>query len=234
MAINHDQIKKLIGEKEEVIIFEIGCADGRDTRKFLQTFGDNLKLYTFDPDPVNIKALSEIGATNYRGESNNDIIQDPRNIFHPYAMCDEDKTIIFNRSRDIGYPDKGEGVGRYSGSIHDPVNQASMYTGILFDQTVEAQGRSLDSFCKEKSIEHIDFIWMDTQGAEREVLGGMKESYTNIDYIYTEYYNEEMYKDQIYLNGIVEMLSENFDLLATFPFTDCQGGDALFKNKKIP
>ena len=234
MAINHDQIKKLIGEKEEVIIFEIGCADGRDTRKFLQTFGDNLKLYTFDPEPVNIKALSEIGATNYRGESNNDIIQDPRNIFHPYAMCDEDKTIIFNRSRDIGYPDKGEGVGRYSGSIHDPVNQASMYTGILFDQTVEAQGRSLDSFCKEKFIEHIDFIWMDTQGAEREVLGGMKESYTNIDYIYTEYYNEEMYKDQIYLNGIVEMLSENFDLLATFPFTDCQGGDALFKNKKIP
>ena len=234
MAINHDQIKKLIGEKEEVIIFEIGCADGRDTRKFLQTFGDNLKLYTFDPEPVNIKALSEIGATNYRGESNNDIIQDPRNIFHPYAMCDEDKTIIFNRSRDIGYPDKGEGVGRYSGSIHDPVNQASMYTGILFDQTVEAQGRSLDSFCKEKSIEHIDFIWMDTQGAEREVLGGMKENYTNIDYIYTEYYNEEMYKDQIYLNGIVEMLSENFDLLATFPFTDCQGGDALFKNKNIP
>ena len=234
MSINHDQIKKLIGEKEEVIIFEIGCADGRDTRKFLQTFGDNLKLYTFDPEPVNIKALSEIGATNYRGESNNDIIQDPRNIFHPYAMCDEDKTIIFNRSRDIGYPDKGEGVGRYSGSIHDPVNQASMYTGILFDQTVEAQGRSLDSFCKEKSIEHIDFIWMDTQGAEREVLGGMKENYTNIDYIYTEYYNEEMYKDQIYLNGIVEMLSENFDLLATFPFTDCQGGDALFKNKKIP
>ena len=234
MAINHDQIKKLIGEKEEVIIFEIGCADGRDTRKFLQTFGDNLKLYTFDPEPVNIKALSEIGATNYRGESNNDIIQDPRNIFHPYAMCDEDKTIIFNRSRDIGYPDKGEGVGRYSGSIHDPVNQASMYTGILFDQTVESQGRSLDSFCKEKSIGHIDFIWMDTQGAEREVLGGMKENYTNIDYIYTEYYNEEMYKDQIYLNGIVEMLSENFDLLATFPFTDCQGGDALFKNKKIP
>ena len=234
MAINHDQIKKLIGEKEEVIIFEIGCADGRDTRKFLQTFGDNLKLYTFDPEPVNIKALSEIGATNYRGESNNDIIQDPRNIFHPYAMCDEDKTIIFNRSRDIGYPDKGEGVGRYSGSIHDPVNQASMYTGILFDQTVEAQGRSLDSFCKEKFIEHIDFIWMDTQGAEREVLGGMKKSYTNIDYIYTEYYNEEMYKDQIYLNGIVEMLSENFDLLATFPFTDCQGGDALFKNKNIP
>ena len=234
MAINHDQIKKLIGEKEEVIIFEIGCADGRDTRKFLQTFGDNLKLYTFDPEPVNIKALSEIGATNYRGESNNDIIQDPRNIFHPYAMCDEDKTIIFNRSRDIGYPDKGEGVGRYSGSIHDPVNQASMYTGILFDQTVEAQGRSLDSFCKEKSIEHIDFIWMDTQGAEREVLGGMKENYTNIDYIYTEYYNEEMYKDQIYLNGIVEMLSANFDLLVTFPFTDCQGGDALFKNKKIP
>ena len=233
MAINHDQIKKLIGEKEELIIFEIGCADGRDTRKFLQTFGGNLKLYTFDPEPVNIKALTVLGTLNCVDELNDDIIQDSRNIFHPYAMCEEDKTLTFKRSRTLGCPGEGYEVGRYSGSIHDPVNQASMYTGILFDQTVESQGRSIDSFCKEKSIEHIDFIWMDTQGAEREVLEGMKESYTNIDYIYTEYYNEEMYKDQIYLNGIVEILSENFDLLATFPFTDCQGGDALFKNKKI-
>jgi FkbM family methyltransferase len=233
MSIHHDQIKKLIGRKEEITIFEIGCADGIDTRRFLNTFGKNLKLYTFDPDPVNIKALSEIGSTNYRGESNNDIIQDPRNIFHPYAMCDEDKTIIFNRSRDIGYPDKGEGVGRYSGSIHSPVDQVSNHPHILFDQTIEAQGRCFDSFCKEHSINHIDFVWMDTQGAEREVFSGMKESYTNIDYIYTEYYNQEMYKDQIYLDGIVETLSEHFDLLATFPFLDCQGGDALFKNKRI-
>jgi FkbM family methyltransferase len=234
MAITHDQIKKLVGEKEEVVIFEIGCADGRDTRKFLQTFGDNLKLYTFDPEPVNIKALTVLGTLNCVDELNDDIIQDPRNIFHPYAMCEEDKTLTFKRSRTLGCPGGGYEVGRYSGSIHDPVNQASMYTGIVFDQTVEAEGRSLDSFCKEKSINHIDFIWMDTQGAEREVLAGMKENYANIDYIYTEYYNEEMYKDQIYLDGIVEMLSENFDLLATFPFVDCQGGDALFKNKRIP
>ena len=88
MAINHDQIKKLIGEKEEVIIFEIGCADGRDTRKFLQTFGDNLKLYTFDPEPVNIKALTVLGTLNCVDELNDDIIQDSRNIFHPYAMCE--------------------------------------------------------------------------------------------------------------------------------------------------
>jgi FkbM family methyltransferase len=234
MSIRHDQIKKLIGEKDEIVIFEIGCADGRDTRTFLNTFGDNLKHYTFDPDPVNIKALSEIGATNCLGESNDDIVQDPRNIFHPYAMCETDKTITFNRSRDIGYPDKGEGVGRYSGSIHTPVDQASMYPGILFDQTVEAEGRSLDSFCNEHSINHIDFIWMDTQGAEREVLSGMKESLDNIDWIYTEYYNQEMYKEQIYLDGIIEMLSEKFDLIATFPFLDQDGGDALFKNKRIP
>jgi len=93
MSIRHDQIKKLIGEKDKIVIFEIGCADGRDTRTFLNTFGDNLKHYTFDPDPVNIKALSEIGATNCLGESNDDIVQDPRNIFHPYAMCETDKTI---------------------------------------------------------------------------------------------------------------------------------------------
>ena len=43
-----------------------------------------------------------------------------------------------------------------------------------------------------------------------------------------------MYKEQIYLDGIIEMLSEKFDLIATFPFLDQDGGDALFKNKRIP
>jgi len=233
MAITHDQIKQLIEEKEEVVIFEIGCADGRDTRNFLNTFGDNLKLYTFDPEPVNIKALTVLGTKNCVDELNDDIILDQRNIFHPYAICEEDKIITFKRSRTLGCPGEGYEVGRYSGSIHDPIDQASMYPGILFDQTVQAQGRSLDSFCKEYHINHIDFIWMDTQGAEREVLSGMNETYPNIDYIYTEYYNQEMYKDQIYLDGIIEMLSESFDLLATFPFIDCAGGDALFKNKRI-
>lgn len=233
MGISHDQIKNLVGKKEEIVIFEIGCADGVDTKKILNTFGSELKLYTFDPEPINIKYMTTLGSYDAWGGNNDVIVNDSRHTFSPYALCEEDKTITFKRSRTLGCPGEGYEVGRYAGSIHDPIDQASMYPGILFDQTVEAQGRSLDSFCREHSINHIDFIWMDTQGAEREVLSGMKENYQNIDYIYTEYYNQEMYKNQIYLDGIIEMLSENFDLLTTFPFDDCQGGDALFKNKKV-
>lgn len=233
MGISHERIKNLIGEKENITIFEIGCADGVDTRRFLTTFGSNLSLYTFDPEPVNVKALTVLGTKNCLDQPNDDIIQDQRNIFHPYALCNKNGTVTFKRSRTLGCPGEGYEIGRYSGSIHDPVDQASMYPGILFDQSVEVESKRLDTFCEENNINHIDFIWMDTQGAEREVISGMTEMFDNIDYIYTEYYNQEMYKDQIYLDGIVEILSNNFDLIEIYPFVDCDGGDALFRNKRL-
>ena len=55
MGLSQYAIRELIGEKDNITIFEIGCADGGDTKRFLNTFGSNLKIYTFDPEPINIK-----------------------------------------------------------------------------------------------------------------------------------------------------------------------------------
>ena len=44
MGISVDEIKSLIGEKEEIVIFEVGCADGRDTRQFLKIINENMTL----------------------------------------------------------------------------------------------------------------------------------------------------------------------------------------------
>lgn len=232
MGISVDQIKKLIGEKDEIVIFEVGCADGRDTKQFLQKFGDNLKIYTFDPEPINIKSMTELGSTNCVGDLNDDIISDPRHIFHPYAMSDTDGKVTFYRSRDTGYEDKGYGKGRYSGSIHKPVDQLKGWPHIVFDESVEVETRSLDSFCKEHKIKHIDFLWMDTQGAEAKIFQGGKKTLKNVDYVYTEYYNQDMYENQVYFDELEKLLS-NFKLIANWKYVDyaypeCNGGDALF------
>ena len=47
MGISQEEIKNLIGNKDEITIFEIGCADGGDTKRFLNTFDSNLKIYIF-------------------------------------------------------------------------------------------------------------------------------------------------------------------------------------------
>ena len=35
MGISQDQIKSLVGDQEEIVVFEVGCVDGLDTKKFL-------------------------------------------------------------------------------------------------------------------------------------------------------------------------------------------------------
>ena len=37
MGISQNQIKELLGDKGKIVIFEIGCADGVDTKRFLNT-----------------------------------------------------------------------------------------------------------------------------------------------------------------------------------------------------
>ena len=77
-------------------------------------------------------------------------------------------------------------------------------------------------------IEHIDFMWMDTQGAERDVLKGIGSMIDKIDYIYTEYYDEEMYEGCPGLEEIKSLLP-GFELVQTWTYNDADGGDALFK-----
>ena len=49
------KIKELIN-KNTPTIFEIGCADGKDTQDFINTFSD-LEIYCFEPEPKNIEIV---------------------------------------------------------------------------------------------------------------------------------------------------------------------------------
>ena len=235
MGISQDQIKELLGERETITIFEIGAADGVDTKRFLNTFGSNFKIYTFDPEPINIKYMTTLGSKDAWGNSNDDLVNDERHQFYPYAISGENGTTTFHRSRN-NTPDPQEGLltGRYSGSIRKPVTMinspkyGARWPGCLFDEQVTVETKRLDTFCQENNIEHIDFIWMDTQGAERDVLSGMGDMLQNIDYVYTEFYDEEMYENCAGLEEIKSLLP-GFELVQVWGYNDADGGDALFK-----
>jgi FkbM family methyltransferase len=230
MSLRPHQIKELLGERDEILIFEIGCADGRDTKQFLNCFGPNFEIYTFDPEPLNILAMTALGQKDAVGESNEILITDKRHEFNPFAICDFDGKITFKRSRDTGYDDGGYLSPRYSGSIKEPIKQLEGWPHIVFDEEVVAQAKRLDTFCEEYMIDHVDFLWMDVQGAEGQVFSGAKETIKNTDYIYTEYYNVPMYDGQLNLEELKTILGD-FELIGNYRYTDCDGGDALFKRK---
>jgi FkbM family methyltransferase len=206
--MNKLEIKNLIN-KENPIIFEIGCADGGDTLEFINTFND-LEIYCFEPEPKNIKLVKE--RINY-----------PKHHLFEGVISDVNGQLTFNRSRTDNPDDLS-----YSGSIKKPKEHLNEWSFIKFDEQITVESITLDKFCEDKNIELIDFIWADVQGAEENlILGGLNTLNKKVRYFYTEYSNKEYYEGQLKLDSLLNLMGDNWELIRDF------GSDVLLKNKSL-
>jgi len=95
----------------------------------------------------------------------------------------------------------------HSSSIKQPFNHLLRYP-VTFGGSVEVAVQTLDSFCEERSLGVIDFIWADIEGAEGDMIRGGRESLKRTRYLFTEYSDDELYMDQVTLAEILEMLPQ--------------------------
>lgn len=203
------KIKRLIGTDYPVIL-EIGSANGDDTLDFIRTFkGTGLKMFGFEPEPKNIKILK-------------DRIREKNFSLFEGVVSDVDGELEFNRSRADNPNDLS-----FSGSIMKPKNHLKIWNWIYFDEKMTVKSITLDSFSKNNSLNVIDFLWCDVQGAEEKVIIGGTETFREkVRFLYTEYSNREEYEGQPTLKRILE-------LLPTFEVVKDYGGDVLLKNKNL-
>jgi 2-O-methyltransferase len=211
--------KKFIAEcvgKPNPHILEIGCNDGTNTLWFLEIF-DNPKIYCFEPEPRAIKRFKEkvgdranvslsemaIGASNGEITFYQSGGENPRNRRHEAEGWDQ------------------------SGSIRKPKEHLKVHPWVTFDRQIQVPMMSLDSWYEERQIQEIiDFIWMDVQGAEADVIDGGLTTLAKTRFIYTEYNNRELYDNQLNLDRLLAKLP-NFEVVRRYP------DDVLLKNKKL-
>jgi FkbM family methyltransferase len=206
MSITKQEIKNLINNSAPVIL-EIGCADGIDTLEFISTFNDlPFKLFCFEPDPRNIEEFKKR-------------IDDSRVLLYEIAIGDKDGLTTFNQSSTI-----------YSSSLKNPniENIQKTWPMINFENSFDVNVTTIDSFIKDNSIEIVDFIWADVQGAEDLMISGGKNSLIDkVRYMYTEYSNVEYYENEPGLNKIIELMGDNWEVVQVFT------ADVLLKNKNL-
>ena len=78
-----------------------------------------------------------------------------------------------------------------SNSLLKPLLHSKQYPQITFDETEEVIVRPLDSF----KVKGCNFLNIDVQGFELEVLKGSEESLPDINYIYSEVNRAETYEN---------------------------------------
>lgn len=182
-------VKKYI-TSEKPVLMDIGSCEGEDSIRFSKLY-PQAEIYAFEPLPSNIEKIKH------------NIAQFERKNIYPQevALSSSNGTAKFYVSS--GHPDnqpntKSWDFGNKSSSLLEPnVEEIQKQTEWLkFNKVIDVKTQTLDSFCKDKKIKEIDFIHMDVQGAELEVLKGAEKILPNIKAIYLEVSVTELYKDQ--------------------------------------
>ncbi len=179
---------------------ELGSHCGIDTGWMAEIPG--VKIFAVEPDP-----------RNHQPER-------PNLFVDQAAIADYDGQGLLTLSK--------EGWGRewtFSSSIKEPLNHLQRYP-VTFGESVPVQMITLDSFCERHGIGVIDFILADIQGAEAEMIRGGRAALARTRYLFTEYSDDQMYRDQ-------PSLSEILAMLPTYRVVELWPDDVLLENQAL-
>jgi FkbM family methyltransferase len=182
------------------VFLELGAHRGWDTAWMSRL--PAVTIHAFEPDPRNeLPALTNVVVTRA-------------------AVAERDGTMPFHPSLDR----EGE-EWTFSSSLRAPKRHLERYP-VRFGEPIEVPTIALDSYRRARSLDTVDFIWCDIQGAEGDMVRGGRELLASTRYLFTEYSNDELYEGQCALG---ELLAE----LPEFRVVELWEDDVLLANARM-
>lgn len=164
-------------------VFEIGVCEAEDTLRYAKLF-PFATFYLFEPLRQNHKIIQkklahhkEIKAKLYR-----------------YALSNRAGMATFYVSS--GFNKKDGQKGNKSSSLLKPEKPPKSLRWLKFNKKEIVKTITLDEFCNEQKINNIDFLHMDAQGAELQILKGGYKTLPKIRVIWMEVAFQKTYKMQ--------------------------------------
>ena len=187
--------------KDFEIFFDIGAHEGESIILFSKNF--NIKrIFSFEPSPVNFKKLSQ----NKRFIQNK--FQDLEINLENYALGSEKKKLLMKQ------------LSETSSSTINNIDQNSKYfkkkntflnlkKNENFIEEVEINQITLSDYLEQKKILKIDFLKIDTEGYEFNVLVGMGKYLQNVNLIMFEHHYHDMLIKDYSFSDIHDLLKKN-------------------------
>jgi len=202
---------------ESPIIVEAGAYDADDSILLAEGWPDG-KIHIFEPVPELYKKI----VTK---------VVNHKNIYcYNYALSDNNGTSKFYISENINNPNQPTA----SSSLLQPKEHLNYVPYILFKKEIVVPTITLDFWAKKNNINKIDFLWLDIQGYEFQVLKASPEIFKTLKAFLIEVEFVEAYRNQSLFyeihtwakdQGFV-LFSRNFELTWW-----C--GDALYVRKEL-
>jgi FkbM family methyltransferase len=187
-------------------IIHIGAHQGQEVREYVENGYQDIIM--FEPLSENFRILEE----NLK-DMNANISA------YQVALGNEEKNVVMYLSDN----------GLLSSSVLKPKVHLQLHPSVGFPTTEEVEMKRLDSFVEE--TKNFNFINMDVQGYELEVLKGGMETLKHIDYVYCEVNRDELYEGNVFIEDLDKFLADYSMERVETDWAGTLWGDALYIRK---
>ena len=183
------------------LLIDIGAHKGESIELFSKNFIIK-KIISFEASPINFKYLKKKIEKNKQGYNNTEIVLE--NI----ALGAEDKIIEFNQfdessSSTIKEVDEESKYYKRKFRLINFLNNKETY------QKLKIKISKLKDYIEKCSIKKIDFMKIDTEGYEFEILLGLENKIRLVDIIMFEHHYDNMIRKDYTFEDINKLLIKN-------------------------
>jgi FkbM family methyltransferase len=220
-----NDLLKFFKKNDQLIIFDIGACESEDAIRYAMLFA-NSRIFAFEPREDNVEKSKEL-IKNYKKKNI---------ILEHLALSNEEGLADFFLSE--GEPPEQKNneswdYGNKSSSLLPPSEEIDKHTAWLqFKRKTQVKTMRLDNYVKKNSLNIIDFVHLDVQGAELMVLEGAGTFLSKIKLIWMEVEAVELYQGQPLKNNVEQfMIKNNFSILQDT--VNSVAGDQLYVNRSF-
>ena len=213
-------IEKLLADFEVKTVFDVGAHIGQSALAFRQQF-PKANIYTFEPSEETFNTLQQACSHDSKIHPYQLAISDVNGAKEFFITEDQTCNSLLESSRELK-----------TQKLHEKLKPVG-------SSTVQCQ--TLETFCDQHSIEDIEFLKMDIQGAELQALAGGAELFTSgrVKVVFCEVQFSPMYKNACGFSAISDAMKEfGYPLyglynLYHFKSDGLLWGDAIFVNPDL-
>lgn len=185
-----DRVAAVLRGRTGAVVIECGACDCDTTLTILRRVGPGhvIRWYAFEPDPRNIaKAEANLAANRRELGSLLDCV-----ILVPMAVAAYEglAPLRLSARRDGQEWTGSSTVCSPNETFHRDFDWMTLSTPTPVPCT------SLDAFAARRQLEHVDLIWADIEGAERQLIEGGRSLLAKTDHAFLEVWDRVLFEGQ--------------------------------------
>jgi FkbM family methyltransferase len=234
---------RYLDPQAELVVFDIGACEGEDSVRYARLF-PRARIFSAEPVPANVERMHALLAAEGLGGR-------VHVLACALAATAGTATLHVSSGQPAGQRDGADLVGRTDGaagagdtvkagwdygnkssSLYAPAETLAVHPWLRFDTCIEVPVRTLADVAAGEGIDRIDFVHLDVQGAELDVLRGAGRWLAGIGLVWLEVEARPLYRGQP-LRDDVEAFMRGHGFVKVLDTVGRVAGDQLWRRATL-